>query len=123
MTDQRTPPASKEPVDDKGIRLHNVYNCLAEDKYPLGASKDEKGIIRKKSNLSAMDNSRTGLGEHLKACFEDDEIRLTSKKFKSCRKIRIYLPDAMECRQQETGSFCEVRPLQGLVSSDMQAHS
>ena len=38
-----------EPEDDEGTRLWTVYNYLSEGKYPHGASKDEKRMIRKKS--------------------------------------------------------------------------
>ena len=47
-TIHRAPPTSKEAEDDEGLQLQNVYSYLAEGKYPLGASKDEKRVIRKK---------------------------------------------------------------------------
>ena len=32
-TIHRAPPTSKEPEDDEGLRLQNVYSYLAEGKY------------------------------------------------------------------------------------------
>ena len=58
-TIHRAPPTSKEPEDDEGLRLQNVYSYLAEGKYPLGASKDARNGSygrNQRSTLLAMGN-------------------------------------------------------------------
>ena len=57
-TIHRAPPTSKELENDGGLRLQNVYSYLAEVKYPLGASKDEKRVIQKKSKKYSVSNGQ-----------------------------------------------------------------
>ena len=76
-TFHRAPPTSKEPEDDEGLRLQNVYSYLAEGKYPLGASKDEKRVIRKKSKKYSVSNGqltyRTKNGNNVTVIFSEEE--------------------------------------------------
>ena len=77
VTIHRAPPTSKEPEDDGGLRLQNVYSYLAEGKYPLGARKDEKWVIRKKSKKYSVNNGqltyRTKNGNNVTVIFSEEE--------------------------------------------------
>ena len=74
--------------------------------------------------------NQADMREHLKACFEDDETtpfplaarpRLKTD-LQECQKLESTAP-ARSHGMQKTGNSGGVQPLQGLVLSDMQAHS